>query len=68
MEKAGQRLPISAGRKSTERASDSRLEINIEVKVPPIHFQGLTFWKKKSSFGPVLIFGIRVSDSCSEIC
>jgi len=47
MEKAGQRLPISAGRKSTERASDSRLEINIEVKVPPIHFQGLTFWKKK---------------------
>ena len=52
MEKAGQRLPISAGRKSTERASDSRLEINIEVKVPPIHFQGLTFWKKKVHLGP----------------
>jgi len=31
MEKAGQRLPISAGRKSTERASDSRVEINIEL-------------------------------------
>ena len=66
MEKAGQRLPISAGSKSVESASDSRPEIS-RGKGSTL-FQGLTFCQKKEkSFRPVLIFQIRVSSSCSEI-